>query len=118
MTTSFDKSKLKVLLLEGIHPAAQRIFRDAGYSNIETVKTALTGEELKAKLEGVHFLGIRSINWLQSGATASVPIKSISRLRRSMVSSFSMHRTQIRALSLSSFWQKQFCCLEVSQKKT
>ncbi|MEC8694883.1 MAG: phosphoglycerate dehydrogenase [Pseudomonadota bacterium] len=60
MATSFDKSKLKVLLLEGIHPAAQRIFRDAGYANIETVKTALTGEKLKAKLEGVHFLGIRS----------------------------------------------------------
>ena len=60
MTTSFNKSKLKVLLLEGIHPSAERIFRDAGYANIETVKTALTGEELKAKLEGVHFLGIRS----------------------------------------------------------
>jgi len=60
MTTSFDKSKLKVLLLEGIHPSAERIFRDAGYANIETVKTALTDEELKAKLEGVHFLGIRS----------------------------------------------------------
>ncbi|MEC8126600.1 MAG: phosphoglycerate dehydrogenase [Pseudomonadota bacterium] len=60
MTTSFDKSKLKVLLLEGIHPSAERVFRSAGYVNIETMKTALTGEELKAKLEGVHFLGIRS----------------------------------------------------------
>jgi D-3-phosphoglycerate dehydrogenase len=60
MTTSFDKSKLKILLLEGIYPSAERIFRDAGYQNIETVKTALTGEELKSRLEGVHFLGIRS----------------------------------------------------------
>lgn len=60
MTTSFDKSKLKILLLEGIHPSAERIFRDAGYQNIETVKTALTGEELKSRLEGVHFLGMRS----------------------------------------------------------
>ena len=60
MTTSFDKSKLKILLLEGIHPSAERIFRDAGYQNIETVKTALTGDELKSRLEGVHFLGIRS----------------------------------------------------------
>lgn len=60
MTTSFDKSKLKILLLEGIHSSAERIFRDAGYQNIETVKTALTGEELKSRLEGVHFLGIRS----------------------------------------------------------
>lgn len=60
MSTSFDKSKLKILLLEGIHPSAERIFRDAGYANIESVKTALSGDELKAKLEGVHFLGIRS----------------------------------------------------------
>ena len=60
MTTSFDKSKLKILLLEGVHPSAERIFRDAGYQNIETVKTALTGEELKSRLEGVHFRGIRS----------------------------------------------------------
>ena len=45
MTTSFDKSKLKVLLLEGIHSSVERIFRDAGYKNIETVKTALTGEK-------------------------------------------------------------------------
>ena len=60
MTTSFDKSKLKVLLLENIHPSAERVFRDAGYTNIETIKTALTGDNLVAKLEGVHFLGIRS----------------------------------------------------------
>ena len=60
MVTSFDKSKLKILLLEGIHPSAERIFRDAGYKNIEAVKTALTGEEIKVKLAGVHFLGIRS----------------------------------------------------------
>ncbi len=60
MTTSFDKSKLKILLLEGIHPSAERIFRDAGYTNIESVKTALSGPELIAKLDGVHFLGIRS----------------------------------------------------------
>ena len=60
MNTSFDKSKLKVLLLENIHPSAERVFRDSGYTNIETVKTALTGDELCAKLKGVHFLGIRS----------------------------------------------------------
>ncbi|MBH96290.1 MAG: phosphoglycerate dehydrogenase [Gammaproteobacteria bacterium] len=60
MATSFDKSKLKVLLLESVHPSAERTFRDAGYTNIETVKSALTGDELVAKLKGVHFLGIRS----------------------------------------------------------
>jgi len=60
MRTSFDKSKLKILLLEGIHPSAERLFQEAGYTNIETVPTALTDDALIEKLEGVHFLGIRS----------------------------------------------------------
>ena len=60
MRTSFDKSRLKILLLEGIHPSAGRVFRDAGYSNIEAISTALTDQALIEKLEGVHFLGIRS----------------------------------------------------------
>ena len=60
MRTSFDKSRLKILLLEGIHPSAERVFRDAGYSNIEAISTALTDQALIEKLEGVHFLGIRS----------------------------------------------------------
>jgi D-3-phosphoglycerate dehydrogenase len=60
MKTSFEKSKLKILLLEGIHPSAENVFRNSGYANIEAVKTALTEEELKQKLKGVHFLGIRS----------------------------------------------------------
>ena len=60
MTSSFDKSKLKILLLEGVHPSAERIFRNIGYQKIETVKIALTVEELKNQLDGVHFLGIRS----------------------------------------------------------
>ncbi|MDP5342308.1 MAG: phosphoglycerate dehydrogenase [Litorivicinaceae bacterium] len=60
MRTSFDKSRLKILLLEGIHSSAERVFRDAGYSNIEAISTALTDQALIEKLEGVHFLGIRS----------------------------------------------------------
>lgn len=60
MRTSFDKSKLKILLLEGIHPSAERLFKEAGYTNIEAIPTALTDDALIEKLEGVHFLGIRS----------------------------------------------------------
>ena len=60
MTKSFDKSRLKILLLEGVHPSSKRVFRDAGYQNIETIKAALTDEKLKSHLDGVHFLGIRS----------------------------------------------------------
>ena len=32
--TSLDKSKIKILLLEGIHPSAVEKFRQDGYDNI------------------------------------------------------------------------------------
>ncbi len=66
--TSLDKSKIKFLLLEGVHPSALEILRGAGYTQIEALPKALQGAELKAKLADVHFLGIRS----QSQITADV----------------------------------------------
>ncbi|RYF74475.1 MAG: phosphoglycerate dehydrogenase [Comamonadaceae bacterium] len=66
--TSLDKSKIRFLLLEGIHPSAEEVLRNAGYTHIETLPKALQGEELKARLADVHFLGIRS----QSQLTADV----------------------------------------------
>ena len=58
--TSTDKNKIKILLLEGIHPSAQRVLQAAGYTQIESHSGALEGEELKAKIADVHFVGIRS----------------------------------------------------------
>ena len=58
--TSTSKDKIKFLLLEGIHPSAIAIIQAAGYTQIESLAGALSGEELKSKLAGVHFLGIRS----------------------------------------------------------
>ncbi|MDD2381197.1 MAG: phosphoglycerate dehydrogenase [Mariniphaga sp.] len=57
---SLDKRFIRVLLLEGIHPSSVKNFQDAGYSNIEYLKTALDGEELEQKIKDVHILGIRS----------------------------------------------------------
>jgi D-3-phosphoglycerate dehydrogenase / 2-oxoglutarate reductase len=57
---SLDKKFIKVLLLEGIHPSSVASFNQAGYSNVEYLKTALDGEELEQKLKDVHILGIRS----------------------------------------------------------
>jgi D-3-phosphoglycerate dehydrogenase len=57
---SLDKDRIKILLLEGIHPSAVQTLRQAGYSNIEALPTALEGEELKARIRDVHILGIRS----------------------------------------------------------
>ncbi len=58
--TSTSKDKIKFLLLEGIHPSAIAVIQAAGYTQIECMASALSGEELKSKLSGVHFLGIRS----------------------------------------------------------
>ena len=71
--TSLDKSKIKFLLLEGVHPSAVEVLRAAGYSQIETLPKALQGEELKAKLADVHFLGIRSQSKLTADVLSAAP---------------------------------------------
>ena len=57
---SLDKSKIKVLLLEGIHENALGVFRENGYSNIECLNGAFSGTELEKKLQETHIIGIRS----------------------------------------------------------
>ena len=56
---SLDKSKIKVLLLEGVDPSAVELFHQAGYSQVEYLKGALDDAELQHKISDVHFLGIR-----------------------------------------------------------
>ena len=57
---SLDKAKIKVLLLEGVHPSAVTQFNAAGYHEVEYLKGALDEQELLEKIQNVHFLGIRS----------------------------------------------------------
>lgn len=57
---SFDKSNIKFLLLEGVHPSAVDTLKAAGYTNVDYVKTALSEEELIERIKNVHFIGIRS----------------------------------------------------------
>ena len=71
--TSLDKSKIKFLLLEGIHPSAQDVLRRAGYSQIEALPGALEGDELKRKLADAHFVGIRSRTQLTADVLAHAP---------------------------------------------
>lgn len=59
-STSLDKSKIRILLLEGIHPSAIETLRRAGYENIEVHQKALPSEELKERIAHAHFVGIRS----------------------------------------------------------
>lgn len=58
--TSLDKSKIRFLLLEGLHPSALQVLQNAGYSQIESVSGALPQEELIERIADVHFIGIRS----------------------------------------------------------
>lgn len=57
--TSFPKDQIRVLLLEGVHKSAVELFSAEGFQ-VESVKHALDGEELAARIADVHVLGIRS----------------------------------------------------------
>ncbi len=57
---SLSKNQIRILLLEGVHSSAVNCFKEAGYSNIENLTTALSEEELHEKLKEVHIIGIRS----------------------------------------------------------
>jgi D-3-phosphoglycerate dehydrogenase len=57
---SLEKDKIKVVLLEGIHENAVKMFKEAGYSNVDHYPAALDADELKSVVSEAHFLGIRS----------------------------------------------------------
>ena len=59
MSISYPKNRIKVLLLENIHPNAKRMFENEGYQ-IEEIGRALSEDELIEKIKGVSILGIRS----------------------------------------------------------
>ena len=68
---SLDKPKIKFLLLEGIHEQAAEVIRGRGYTQVELLRRALNGAELRAALQGVHFLGIRSRTQVDAAAIGS-----------------------------------------------
>jgi D-3-phosphoglycerate dehydrogenase len=57
--TSYPKERIKVLLLENIHPSAAQLMSQDGLT-VETQSAALGESELCQKIEEVHLLGIRS----------------------------------------------------------
>ena len=56
---SYPRNRVRILLLENIHPAAVERLEEAGYS-VETRKGALDEDDLIEAIKGVHVLGIRS----------------------------------------------------------
>lgn len=56
---SYPKSRIKVLLLENVHPVAVQLFEQEGF-NVEIQKGALDEDELIEAIRDVSILGIRS----------------------------------------------------------
>lgn len=56
---SYPKNRIKILLLENVHPDAFTKLSGDGFS-VETVSRSLSEDELIEKLKDVHVLGIRS----------------------------------------------------------
>lgn len=57
--TSFPRERIRITLLESIHPAARETLVEAGYS-VELIPRALEGDELNAAVAASHVLGLRS----------------------------------------------------------
>lgn len=70
---SLEKSKIRILLLEGVHPSAIEVLNRAGYFNIEHHSKSLPPEELKAAIASAHFVGIRSRTNLSEEILAAAP---------------------------------------------
>ncbi|MEI6897542.1 MAG: phosphoglycerate dehydrogenase [Psychromonas sp.] len=68
---SLNKDKIKILLLEGLHPSSVDTFTQSGYSNIESIKTSISEADLIEKIKGVHFVGIRSRSNLNAKVLAA-----------------------------------------------
>ncbi|MFD2530687.1 MULTISPECIES: phosphoglycerate dehydrogenase [Polaribacter] len=56
---SYPKNRIKILLLENVHPDAFKKLSKDGFS-VETVSKSLSEDELIEKIKDVHVLGIRS----------------------------------------------------------
>ncbi len=68
--TSFPKDRISVVLLEGVHDAAARLFEAETFS-VRREKKALAGEDLLEAVRGAHVLGIRSKTQIDAGVLAA-----------------------------------------------
>jgi D-3-phosphoglycerate dehydrogenase len=71
--TSLAKSRIRILLLEGIHSTALDAFRADGYTDIVFHKKSLGEAELVASLRDAYFVGIRSATHLTARVLEQAP---------------------------------------------
>lgn len=71
--TSIDKSKIKIVLLEGVHANAPKLFAEDGYHQIECYEKALPTDELIRVVADANFIGIRSRTKLTDEILSKAP---------------------------------------------
>jgi D-3-phosphoglycerate dehydrogenase len=71
--TPTASDRFRVLLLEGIHPNAVEVFRQAGYTDVERVEGTVPEGDLPGLVGDVHVLGIRSRTHLTEGVLEAAP---------------------------------------------
>ena len=71
--TSLDKSRIKILLLEGIHRSAVDGFRADGYTDIDYYPKSLPESQLKEAISDAYFVGIRSATQLSARVFEGAP---------------------------------------------
>jgi D-3-phosphoglycerate dehydrogenase len=71
--TSLDKSKIKILLLEGVHQSAVEAFTSDGYTNIEYHPKSLPETQLTKSLRDAYIVGIRSATRLTARILERAP---------------------------------------------
>jgi D-3-phosphoglycerate dehydrogenase len=72
MSVSYPKSRIRVLLLEGIHSAGREHFEKEGYA-VRALPGSLGEDELARALEGVTLLGIRSGTRISRAVLTAAP---------------------------------------------
>jgi D-3-phosphoglycerate dehydrogenase len=70
--TSYPRHKIKITLLENIHPAAREALAEAGYT-VDVIPKALEGDELAAVLAESHVVGLRSRTKLRAAQLEVAP---------------------------------------------
>ena len=71
--TSLDKTKIKFLMLEGIHDSAIEALARVGYTHVVCHPKALPEERLREEIADAHFVGIRSRTQLTEKVLAQAP---------------------------------------------
>ncbi len=70
---SVPKDRLRIVLLEGVHASAVETLHQGGYTNVESLRQSLSGDDLARAIEGAHFVGIRSRTQLTGAVIERAP---------------------------------------------